>query len=132
MGVNGIVRREHSFLPFPSKPQVFVPQNLEEWEGINLGLMKFLLKSLKYPLLAHFFSFSRKKYSYHSYTILIVLCKVKLLLLVFLFLLSIAIFGYCSNQVCLSFSFSFQLFASPFSFFFFFMNYLLVIHESDI
>ena len=128
MGVNEIVRREHSFLPFPSKPQVFVPQNLEEWEGINLGLMKFLLKSLKYPLSALFFSFSRKKYSYHYYMILLVLCKVKLLLLVFLFLLPIAIFSYCSNQVCLSFSFSFQLFASLF----FFMNYLLVIHESDI
>ena len=105
----------HSF-PFPQNLKFFFPQNWEEWEGLNLGIMKFLLKSLKYPLLALFFSFSCKKYSYHSYTILPVLYKVKLLPLIFLFLLSAAIFGYCSNQVCPSFSFSFRLFASLFFF----------------
>ena len=102
---------------------------------MNLGLMKFLLKSLKYPFnISPFFSHSAvKKYSYHSCTILSVLCKIKLLPLVFLFLLSATIFSYCSNQVCLSFSFSFQLFASLlFYFILFFMNCLLVIHESDI
>ena len=101
---------------------------------MNLSLMKFLLKSLKYPFnISPFFSHSVvKKYSY----------KMKLLPLVFLFLLSAAIFSYCSNQVCLCFSFSFRLFASLllfflcvflfFFFYLFFMNCLLVIHESDI
>ena len=99
---------------------------------MDLGLMKFLLKSLKYPFnISHFFSFSHKKIQL-SLHMLPILCKVKLLPLVFLFLLSAAIFGYCSNQVCLSFSFSFRLFASFFFFFFNFINFLLVIHESDI
>ena len=49
MGGNGIVWNEHSFLPFPSKFQIFVPPNWEEWEGMDLGLMKILLKFLKYP-----------------------------------------------------------------------------------
>ena len=36
--------------PFSLKTSNFCsPKNWEEWEGMNLGLMKFLLKSLKYP-----------------------------------------------------------------------------------
>ena len=47
---NRMVRRERSFLPFSLKTSNFCsPQNWEEWEGMNLGLMKFLLKPLKYP-----------------------------------------------------------------------------------
>ena len=76
---------------------------------MDLGLMKFLLKSLKYPLLALFFSFSRKKYSYRSDTVLIVLSKVKLLLLVFLFLLSAAIFGYLLKPSMSIFFFFFSI-----------------------
>ena len=121
--------------PFSLKTSNFCsPKNWEEWERMDLGLMKFLLKSLKYPFnISPFFSFSHKKIQLSFLHMLLVLCKVKLLPLVFLFLLSAAIFGYCSNQVCLSFSFSFRLFASLFFFFFLnFMNFLLVIHESDI
>ena len=47
---NGIVRRECSFLHFSLKTFNFCsPQNWEECEGMDLGLMKFLLKPLKYP-----------------------------------------------------------------------------------
>ena len=49
MGMNGMVKKEHSFLHFPSKPRIFVPQNWEEWVEMDLGLMKILLKLLKYP-----------------------------------------------------------------------------------
>ena len=36
--------------PFSLKTSNFCfPQNWEEWEGMDLGLMNFLLKSLKYP-----------------------------------------------------------------------------------
>ena len=52
MEENRIVRREHSFLHSPLKPQIFVSQNWEEWVGIDLGLMKFLLKLLKNPLIS--------------------------------------------------------------------------------
>ena len=88
--------------PFSLKISNFCsPKNWEEWEGMNLGLMKFLLKSLKYPFnISPFFSHSVvKKYGYHSCMILSVLYKMKLLPLVFLFLLSATIFNYCSNQV---------------------------------
>ena len=72
----------HSF-PFHS----LVPNkawNWEKWEGMDLGLMKFLLKSLKYPFnTGPFFSHSTvKKYSYNSCMILSVIYKVKLLLLI--------------------------------------------------
>ena len=108
--------------PFSLKTSNFCSsQNWEEQEGMDLGLMKFLLKSLKYPFnISPFFSFSRQKIQLSFLHILPFLCKVKLLSLVFLFLLSAAIFGYCSNQVCLSFSFSFRLFASLFFLFFFY------------
>ena len=50
MGGNGIGRREHSFLSIPLKPQIFIPpRNWEEWEGMKLDLMIFLLKLPKYP-----------------------------------------------------------------------------------
>ena len=121
------------FSLLPQNLKFLFPQNWEEQEGMDLGLMKFLLKPLKYPFnISPFFSFSHKKIQLSFLHMLLVLCKVKLLPLVFLFLLSAAIFGYCSNQVCLSFSFSFRLFASFFFFFYKFMNCLLVIHESDI
>ena len=104
MGVNGIVRREHSFLPFPSKPQVFVPPKFGGMGGNKFRFNEIFVKIPKIPLISpFFFSFSRKKYSYHYYMILLILCKVKLLLLVFLFLLSIAIFGYRIQQVRLFF-----------------------------
>ena len=101
--------------------------------GNGFRFNEIFIKIPKIPLYYQpFFShLAVKKYSYHSCTILSVLCKVKLLPLGFLFLLFAAIFGYCSNQVCLSFSFRF--FSSLFFFcFLFFMNCLLVIHESDI
>ena len=49
--------------PFSLKTSNFCsPKNWEEWEGMDLGLMKFLLKSLKYPFnISPFFSFSHKK-----------------------------------------------------------------------
>ena len=42
-------RREHSFLSIPIKPQIFTFQNWEEFEGIELDLIIFLLKLPKYP-----------------------------------------------------------------------------------
>ena len=113
--------------PFSLKTSNFCsPKNWEEWEGMDLGLMKFLLKSLKYPFnISPFFSFSHKKIQLSFLHMLPVLCKVKLLPLVFLFLLSAAIFGYWLNQVCLSFSFSFRLFASLYFYIYIYIFYEL-------
>ena len=132
----------HSSL-FSQNLKFLFPSKLGGMGGNGFRFNEIFVKVPKIRLLiTAFFSHSAVKiYSYHSCTILSVLCKVKLLPLVFLFLLSAAIFGYCSNQVCLSFSFSFWLFASLvfyflflflFFFFFFYMNCSLVIHESDI
>ena len=93
------------------------PQNWEEWEGMGLGLMKFLLKPLNTPSISTIlFSIKRKKKK-HSYTLLPICYKVKLLLfretplklLLFInivtrYSLTAASFGYCS-QVSLSFSY---------------------------
>ena len=47
---------------FPQKLKFLFPQNWEEWEGMNLALMKFLLKPLKYPFnISPFFSHSAVK-----------------------------------------------------------------------
>ena len=113
--------------PFSLKTSNFCsPQNWEEWEGMNLGLMKFLLKSLKYPFNINlfFFSFSRKK---NKAIILAQYCPSSTKWsccrwCFFIFYFFAAIFRYCSNQVCLSFSFSFRLFASLF-FILFFINF---------
>ena len=49
VGGNGIGRRECSFISIPLKLQIFIPQNWEEWKGMKLDLMSFLLKLPKYP-----------------------------------------------------------------------------------
>ena len=45
--------REHSLLSIPLKSQIFIPppphRNWEEWKGMKLNLMIFLLKLPKYP-----------------------------------------------------------------------------------
>ena len=51
---NGMVRREYSFPLKPSKSQIFVPQNWEEQEGMNLSLVKILLKFPKYPYIFNY------------------------------------------------------------------------------
>ena len=53
-----MVRREHSILHFLSKLQIFIPTKLEELEGMDLGLMKFLLEPLNTPLILALFSHS--------------------------------------------------------------------------
>ena len=47
---NQMVKREYSFSPKRSKSQIFVPPNWEEQKGMDLSLMKILLKFLNYPL----------------------------------------------------------------------------------
>ena len=50
VGGNGMSRRKHPFLFIPLKSQIFIPPEIgEEWEGIELDLMIFLLKLTKYP-----------------------------------------------------------------------------------
>ena len=50
VGGNEMGRTEHSFLSIILKPQIFIPsKNREEWEGMELNLMNFLLKLSKYP-----------------------------------------------------------------------------------
>ena len=49
VGGNGIGRWERSFISIPLKLQIFIPQNWEEWKGMKLDLMNFLLKLPKYP-----------------------------------------------------------------------------------
>ena len=106
---------------FPQNLKFLFPLKLGGMGGNGFRFNEIFIKIHKIPLYYQpFFShLAVKKHSYHSCTILSVLCKVKLLPLVFLFLLFAAIFGYCSNQVCLSFSFSFRLFSSLFYFIFF-------------
>ena len=44
VGGNEMGRTEHSFLSIILKPQIFIPsKNREEWEGMELNLMNFLL-----------------------------------------------------------------------------------------
>ena len=118
----------HSSL-FPQNLKFLFSSKLGGMGGNRFRFNEIFVKIPKIPLLIiAFFSHSTVKiYNYHSCTILSVLCKVKLLPLVFFFffLLSAAIFGYCSNQVCLSFSFSFRLFASLFFYFLFFFFFFL-------
>ena len=40
---------EHSFLPFSQNLKFLFSSNWKEWEGMDFGLMKILLKLLKYP-----------------------------------------------------------------------------------
>ena len=121
--------------PFSLKTSnFFSPQNWEKWEGMDLGLMKFLLKSLKYPFnISPFFSFSRKK------NIAIILADIARPLQSEAAATCLSFSFVCCNfrlllkpSMSIFFFFLFGCFLVYFIYLFFFMNYLLVIHESDI
>ena len=50
MGGNGMVKREHSFPPKPSKSQIFVPPKLEGIGGNRFRFNKNFIEIAKLPL----------------------------------------------------------------------------------
>ena len=50
VGGNEMVRRECSFLPFPSKPQIFVPLKIGGMGGNGFKFNEIFVKTPKIPL----------------------------------------------------------------------------------
>ena len=50
VGGNGMDRKEHSFLSFPLKPQIFIPPKLGGMGGNEIRFNDFFTKTPKIPL----------------------------------------------------------------------------------